>query len=331
MIPYLPVYQGRPTTQRRGFPPIRIPVPPVTILMALYNGARYLPEQLDSIARQTHRNWSLLIHDDASDDTGPTIAKAFASTLRNRNIRVLRNKRRLGAAQAFLQLVRAAPSGAIAFSDQDDVWMPEKLERAMGFLNDVPAHLPALYCGRTIVTDARLQRQGLSPRFRRPPSFGNALVQNIAAGNTIVMNETAARLLRTGAEAASDVVAHDWFAYLLITGAGGQVIFDEDPHVLYRQHTQNHVGANQGPWARFDRLCAVARGQLTDWADVNVQALKAVSPLLTPENRNMLSEFECTRSLTPFRRLAALRQLRIYRQTPAANIVLRLAALAGKL
>lgn len=331
MIPYSPVYQGAAKVRRAGFPPIPSPTQPVTIVLALHNGARYLSEQLNSIAQQTHRNWSLIIHDDASRDTGATMAAAFASTLPNRDITVARRAEWLGASQTFLRLISAAPPGAIAFADQDDVWLPTKLSRAMEALSRIPERVPALYCSRTIVCDAALNRKRLSPGFRRPPSFGNALVQNIAAGNTIVLNPMAARIMRAGAATRADVVAHDWYCYQLITGAGGQVIFDQKPGLYYRQHAQNHVGANHGPLARAQRLAAVAQGQLTAWADANVRALNAVLPLLTPNNRRTLAAFEAARTLPPWRRLEALRRLGVYRQTRATDAVLRLAALTGKL
>ena len=89
--------------------------------------------------------------------------------------------------------------------------------------------------------DARLQRLGISGPLSRPAGFPASLTQNVATGCTVMLNRAAARLV--AASRPSTGTLHDWWAYLLVTAAGGRLIQDEEPVVLYRQHAQNLVGA----------------------------------------------------------------------------------------
>ncbi|MDU8946712.1 glycosyltransferase family 2 protein [Ovoidimarina sediminis] len=304
----------------------------VTILLGLYNGAAYLDDQLESFVRQNHRNWSLRVRDDGSDDDGPAIARRFAATMPGRDIQVFSGPRR-GAARNFLSLLDFVPHGsdAIAFSDQDDVWLPGKLSRALDRLVSVPDGVPALYCGPTILTDSALRIRGHSPLFRHPPSLRNALVQSIAGGNTMVLNRAGFRLLRRAAAYRGPVPSHDWWAYQVITGAGGIILYDRDPQVLYRQHGANLVGSNRGVRAGMSRLAGLAAGKLRRWSDQNIAALTGAAPLLTPGNHELLMDFAEFRKASLRGRLSGLSQSGIHRQTRPGTVALWAAAAAGQL
>jgi hypothetical protein len=105
--------------------------------------------------------------------------------------------------------------------------------------------MPAVYGSRTSLIDSEGQTIGVSPLFRKPPAFANALVQNIAGGNTMVFNEPARQLL-IKAGGAVDVPSHDWWLYLLATAGGGTVHYDTWCSVRYRRHERNLVGLNIG-------------------------------------------------------------------------------------
>jgi glycosyltransferase involved in cell wall biosynthesis len=304
----------------------------VAILLGMFNGAPFLRDQLESIGRQTHRNWTLHIRDDGSRDDSIDVAKCFAATMPGRDIRIDRGAHR-GFARNFLTLLGAVPmdADAVAFCDQDDVWLPGKLTHALTLLARIPAGRPALYCGRTILTDRALSPIGASPEFTRPPSFRNALVQNIAGGNTMVMNRAALDLARISADYRGPIPAHDWFIYQLVTGADGTVIYDRAPQVLYRQHGGNLIGANQGMVARLRRIAALSGGQFQRWSDQNLDALGAVSPLLTPDNREILDRFRGLRASRPAARLRELAQTGLHRQTRCGNAALWMAAALGKI
>ncbi|MDH3264993.1 MAG: glycosyl transferase, partial [Paracoccaceae bacterium] len=223
------------------------------------------------------------------------------------------------------------PAGAAfaALSDQDDVWLPAKLARATDRLAALPEDRPALYCGRTVICDEGLRRLGLSPLFARPPSFRNALTQSIGGGNTMVLNRPGLALARAAAAEAGRIIMHDWWLYQLVSGAGGTVLYDPEPQLLYRQHRQNQIGSNSSTAARLRRLGMVARGVLRDWNATNIAALRASAHRLTPENRALLEAFAAARAAPFPRRLGAFRRLGLYRQTRGGGLSYWCAAAAG--
>lgn len=303
----------------------------VAILLGTHNGARFVSEQLASFRQQSHRRWSLIVRDDGSSDTTLAHVAAFAVTAGSYAVRVEAGPR-LGFAGNFLTLLAMEGGAApyVAFSDQDDYWLPDKLSRAVAQLSQVPEAVPAMVCGPTVLTDEKLRRIGISPRFRRPPSFQNALVQTIAGGNTMVLNR-AARMLLHAAGAEADVVSHDWWIYQLITGAGGHVIYDAEPTLLYRQHGANLSGSNRGLRAKFTRGCGLMRGDYRRWNERNVRALSAVRPLLTAEARATLAAFEAARTAPLGERLGRLVRSGIHRQTGPGQASLLAAAALGKI
>lgn len=259
-------------------------MPGVAILLSTYQGEAYLPAQLASLAAQTCADWHLFWRDDGSSD-----GSAAWMARQARATRIGDNLHR-GAAQSYWRLLGALDEGpqAVAFCDQDDVWKPEKLAWAVQALEQVPAGMPALYCARQQWVNAQMRPLGLSPLPQRPVGFANALVQNIATGCTIVLNRSAHRLLRQ-APPPPDGLLHDWWALLLVSGAGGRVIYDPRPALLYRQHRGNLVGARRGWWLRavtewrhgpraFWRRLAAVSAALESW------------PALAPEHAAMLRQ-----------------------------------------
>ncbi len=126
----------------------------VAILMCTKDGAAFLDEQLGSIADQSHANWSLFVSDDGSTDETREILRRFAESHAQKT--TIRNGPGKGVCANFLSLATDMTIDAdyFAFSDQDDIWYKNKLNRALNWLATVPADVPALYCGRTeLVSD----------------------------------------------------------------------------------------------------------------------------------------------------------------------------------
>lgn len=304
--------------------------PHIRVLMGTYNGARFLEAQLASLLDQTHKNWSLTVSDDGSCDETPEILRAFAKTHPERRV-TLREGPQTSFAQNFLSLIDDAPDdeALIALCDQDDVWLPDHLSRAVSRINEYSQDQPVLKGGRTTITDQNLKQTGLSPLFDRPPSFANALVQSIAGGNTMVMNAAAASLAR--AAGVVDIVSHDWWLYLLITGAGGVMIYDPQPTILYRQHDQNKVGANRRIAAQFRRAQLAFSGRYAGWNTRNIAALEPMRDTLTEANRALLDGFiDLRRHRGPAPALRLLR-LGIRRQSFIGTALLLGAATLGRI
>ena len=218
-------------------------MPLVEVLMSTYQGERFIAEQVASVLAQTHGHLRLVVRDDGSRD-GTLDVLAAVSDPRL----VVRSGSNLGLPEAFFRLLDESSDDADlwALCDQDDVWLPHKLERAVARLAGVDG--PALYCARVAVVDELLRPLYLHELPWRGPSFANALVQNIALGCTVVLNREARDLLR--GRWPRDCVMHDAWAYLVLA-AFGTVVYDHEPVVLYRQHGANSVGMGRGPVSRL--------------------------------------------------------------------------------
>jgi glycosyltransferase involved in cell wall biosynthesis len=312
-------------------PPPSDKQPKVAILMGTFNGQRFLREQLDSIRQQTHTNWELYISDDGSIDDTLRIIKSVGPNWPSNPVSLWPGPRK-GFVANFLSLAcnPAVDADYYAFSDQDDIWESDKLERAIKRLKATQADKPAMHCSRTKLIDAEGKPIGFSPLFEREPSFKNALVQSIAGANTMVFNH-AARSLLTAAGYENPIVSHDWWVYLLVTGSGGDVFYDPTPDTKYRQHSSNLVGSNVGLRAMSKRLRASFRGRFKNWNEMNLRALELVEQKFPIEHRKTLDNFRSLRVATTARRLRLIADSGIYRQTFIGNIFLFGAACLGKI
>ncbi|MCU7248708.1 glycosyltransferase family 2 protein [Pseudomonas koreensis] len=298
----------------------------VAILMCSYNGERFLSEQLASIEQQNHTQWRLFVSDDGSTDSTLSILRTFQTRLGGRKVTLVSGPQ-AGFASNFMSVtcLESIDADFYAWSDQDDVWSADKLSAALAWLRQIPKDVPALYASRTILVDEAGVTVGLTPRFCRSFSFCNALVQNVAAGNTMVFNRAARELLR--ANPRLSIVAHDWWAYLLVTGAGGAFFFDETPHLFYRQHEANSIGANTGLKSALIRIRKLFQGRLSRWIDQNVSNLDSVDYLLAEPSLEVLRRFKAARNRSLPGRLLGMWRAGVYRQTLMGNLGLVVAVI----
>ncbi len=306
-------------------------LPKVAILLCTYHGQHYLAEQLDSFTAQTHSNWEVWASDDGSEDDTHAILEAYQQKWPPGRLSIHFGPAE-GFAANFLSLTCKASIEAdyYAYSDQDDVWESDKLEQAVRWLQTVPENIPALYCSRTRLVDAENNQIGLSPLFTKPPSFANALMQNVGGGNTMVFNNAARALLSEAGED-TPVITHDWWAYIVVTGCGGKVFYDSYPSLRYRQHDGNLVGMNATWAARFKRIRMLWDGRFRNWNDSNIAGLRKLLHKLTPEHRKTLERFANARQMSLIPRLIHLKRSGIYRQTLFGNLGLIAAAIFGKI
>jgi hypothetical protein len=299
----------------------------VAILLSTFNGAHFLREQLDSLLNQTHQNWTLYWRDDRShDDTRAVIAEFASRAGQGRCVEMPGEPVNIGPAASFHFLLRAvsnalSQSDAVAFADQDDVWLPNKLERGVAALAQVPQPIPALYCARQILVDAQLNRIGVSALASHQGGFPAALTQNVATGCTVMLNSKAARLVADSVP--STATQHDWWCYLVVTAAGGRLIQDPEPVILYRQHSGNAVGA---PRSTVHRAVGVLKRGPQAFMTVlrqNVAALASQPDLLTQRAQNDVAMLDSALRGGLRRRLAALRLSGLVRQTWIETTVFR--------
>lgn len=301
------------------------------ILMCTYNGENYLPRQLRSFLKQSNRNWKLYISDDGSSDQTPKIISKFGARLRGNRV-TLYHGPRSGFSQNFMSLLsnESIQAQYYALSDQDDIWEPGKLDAALYYFKQTDPKKPALYCGRTIFVDQNDKFIGLSSVPERPLSFQNALVQNIASGNTMVINNAARKLLIVfGAEI--DVFFHDWLVYLLVSGTGGDVFYDKNPFVRYRQHPQNQIGMNSRIANKLARIIQLLRGDFKKWNDKNIESLEKFSHIMEHNSIKTLDYFSDARKTQGLKAYSKLVKSGVYRQKYIQNLALYLSAILGKM
>lgn len=298
--------------------------------MATYNGQKYLSEQIDSILSQTHKNWQIIVSDDGSQDNTLTLLNDYANRLGPEKFIIVKGPGK-GFVANFLSMVcrQGIKGDYYAYADQDDIWVPNKLERALEWLRTISVEVPALYCSRTELVDEHGHSLKYSTLFKRSPSFSNALVQSIAGGNTMVFNQAAFNLLRMAGDKLN-IITHDWWTYLLITGVGGKVYYDPVPSLKYRQHAFNLIGSNLGWRARWKRVIDLFRGRFKIWTDLNLQALMGCESLLTAENQWLLEQFNAARNASLMERIVKMIKIGVYRQTFLGNLGLLAGILFNK-
>ena len=178
----------------------------VYVLMSTYNGERFVIEQVNSILVQLPVDGRLLVRDDGSTDSTPDKIESIVDP----RIEIVRGEN-IGFARSFLTLLQQTPPDAemVMFADQDDVWLPFKIQRAWKWL--LPhADTPTLYCSAQELVDEHLRPLQRTPPWPRPPSFSGAIAENIVTGCTAALNRCAIDLLKQGG-VPSHVRFHDWW------------------------------------------------------------------------------------------------------------------------
>tara|TARA_R110002033_G_scaffold1684_13_gene13647 strand:- start:371 stop:1342 length:972 start_codon:yes stop_codon:yes gene_type:complete len=284
----------------------------VAVAMATFNGRRFLLDQLESLATQTRLPDLLLVSDDGSTDDTRDIVLRFAETAPFA-VHMLDGPC-TGYGANFASLLERMPGhvDVVALSDQDDIWLPGKIQAAVDALAQIPKG-PALYGGRSVETSETMVRRRLSRAPGIEPSFRHALARNIAGGNTMVLNRPAVDLMRHAASKLRADPVHDWWIYQIVTGCGGAVIFDDRPGILYRQHGGNQIGANGGFSACLARLRGMINGRYRDWTDANLANLHAVRDNLRPDCAQLLDQVTALRSLPLLTRVLAFARTGIHR------------------
>ncbi len=308
----------------------------IQILMSTYNGEEYIRTQLDSIVNQTIEEKKLLIRDDGSIDNTVLIIQEYQKLYPWIEFYQGSN---IGVQRSFFDLLEHSDSKAdyIAFADQDDKWLPEKLECAVKKLKELfqKTKQPLLYCGSQVMVDEQLQPIDVTvTRIVKKAAFGNALVQNICTGCTAVINQQLAELIRNNIPKDIDaVVMHDWWLYL-VASCFGSVYYDNKSYILYRQHEKNTHGAilrkRELIKYRIKQLTK-PRGdvyrQVREFETVYIKILNSNNYEQKKKmiNRLLLSEKKVTERL-----LIAINN-QYFRQKRGDNLVFKLIILIGKL
>ncbi len=221
----------------------------ITILLATYNGGKFLFQQLDSILKQTNQNWKLLIHDDNSTDNTVDIIRQYQKQYPSK-IQFIDDDVSFGNASTnFSFLLEHVDTEYIMLCDQDDVWVANKIELTLQKMQDMEKHYqntPILIHTDLTVVDEELKvisksywdYQHLDPS---KDSLNRLLVQNTITGCTVMINRELANM---ALPIPNNVIMHDWWLGL-VAATFGKIIYIDMPMVFYRQHSKNDTGATK--------------------------------------------------------------------------------------
>ncbi len=226
-------------------------MPKVDILLATWNGGRYLPALLDSLLAQTHTEFRLLVSDDGSTDATHEVFARYRPRFGDRWILLPQRAPGGGGLRNFEYLMQASladgQSAWALFCDQDDVWLPHKIERTLAEMRRIEGgcgtHQPCLVHTDLKVVDHNLQAMAPSfVRYQRMDPWHVSplwmLSMNQVTGCAAMVNRS---LLAMALPIPPEVVVHDWWCAVL--SGGGQRAYIDEATVLYRQHAINQIGA----------------------------------------------------------------------------------------
>ena len=220
----------------------------ITILLATYNGEKYIAEQLDSLLSQTYQDFKVIVRDDCSTDGTYAILEDYAGKYPGK-FNVSKNEVNTGGAKHnFIQMMIEYKDDYVMLCDQDDVWLPDKIKITLAKMkeaeSDYGADTPLLVHTDLRVVDEKLETVSPSYRYAMNSNYQNTslrhqVIQNTLTGCTCMYNRALADLVM---EAPSFMIMHDW--WLMLTAAAfGRIAPMETQTVLYRQHSQNEIGA----------------------------------------------------------------------------------------
>ena len=214
----------------------------IDILLATYNGEKYLKCQLDSILNQTHKNIRLLINDDCSTDNTRAILKEYEE--KDDRIKVKYNEKNLGYVKNFEDLLKRVENKYFALSDQDDFWKEEKIEKSLNKLLEEDADLvftdlePVDEKLNTI-TPSMVRFMQMDKNIKKHQDYKSVFLRNCVTGCTILskkelINEYIPIPIK-------EPMVHDWWMALIISQIG-KITFLDEPTIKYRQHGNNQLG-----------------------------------------------------------------------------------------
>lgn len=229
------------------------------VLLSTYDGQAHLKPQLDSILEQSVGNIRLLVRDDGSTDGTVAILDEYAQR-DSRLVIISDEKRHLGAFLSFMELVEHSDAPYFLFADQDDVWLPHKIEALLARMREIESEsgkgIPVVVFSDLIITDEELNVidrslwhfQQFNPNICR--DWRSLLAQNVVLGCAMMANASARTISLP--YRLPDMPHDQWVA--LTAAKTGRIDFIREPTILYRQHEKNHSGANS-----FDLGYALSR------------------------------------------------------------------------
>lgn len=276
--------------------------PRISVALCTYNGERFLREQLDSFVEQSVLPYELVVCDDASTDSTFTVLEEFSRTAPF-PVRLFRNENNLGVVQNFSKAVYLCAGDYVALSDQDDVWLPGKLEASIEMMRQGEqvhgSDTPLL-----VHTDLRLvdsEKREIAPSYMRHQHLTHRdidplktiLARNFVTGCTCLCNRA---LIRESHPFPEKIFMHDWWL-ALIAASRGKILFVPEAKILYRQHGSNSLGARSLIYYNIKEFIKPSRKQrairtMLELLEIAMELKKRLSDLSCDEHPYLASYIE---------------------------------------
>ena len=239
----------------------------IDILLSTYNGEKFLSQQIESIISQTYKDWLLIIRDDGSSDSTLSIIKTYVANYPNKIYLVDENTSNLGSTKSFERLLDFVRGDYFMFSDQDDIWRNDKIEKSLSEMHRIESlygkNIPLMVCSDAQCIDTNGNM--ICPSFFESQKFVDStksdmdlLALNVVQGSTALMNKQVLDYIRPFPK----YVIHDqWIA--VITAHYGKVSYLHEQLLFYRQHGHNVLGAlDVGATYFFHKIANVKKQML---------------------------------------------------------------------
>ena len=300
----------------------------IHILLATYNGASYIRQQLDSIFTQSCDEFKLYVSDDNSTDETYNILKEYESRYPEKMF-ISRSENRLGAAANFLALLKNCDAEYIMFADQDDVWDKRKIEYSLKCMKSMEAkygkYTPLLIHSDLSVVDEELRilNKSLASFLKinaKRKRLSYLLVENVVTGSTVMINKA----LKTKVNLSDKCFMHDWWLALTAT-CFGKIGYINMPLNLYRQHRDNVLGVKDiySLSALFTERIKRSKEVKSNYKKMYAQAedfLRIYKDALSRENREILGSFVNMQAMNRLQKIYTVYRYKFFKSNILMNL-----------
>ncbi len=297
----------------------------IQILLSTYNGEKYLREQLNSfLALDNIDDIKILIRDDGSKDGTIDILREYREKY---GFEIIEGSN-IGLNASMYELIKNRDTDCdyFSFSDQDDVWLTNKVSRGIAALSKAKENSPIMYAACSNLTDANLNIEGKLLIPKRPLTFCNAIAENVCAGHTQIINKALMNVLAD--KYSPDLVVFDHWIYLLACSVG-EVIFDSECTTLYRQHGNNVIGYKASFLAKIKQKASAVKNNICLKTTKQLVAFSnCCGDVLTANQKKEIDRF-LGNQRNFFTRLSYFFTSKLYRQIRTETLVVRFLYLFG--
>ena len=274
----------------------------IAIIIATYNGEKYINELLESLVNQTYQNFRCYIHDDGSSDQTLEICLRYQEAYPE-NFLVLNYPASGGSKENFFSIIKYVVEPYMMFCDQDDIWLPKKIELSLKKIKELEFSYnskPLIVFSDLKIVDSNLNVLHNSycnfKKVRKNISFRDSLIQGIIPGCACILNRKLYSILNTYKNV-NNIYMHDWWALALCLGVGGHYDIVEEPLILYRQHSNNTLGVKKANFFTAVRhvikeyLTGELKAKKAEWVMRSINISKELLNIknLRPEYRKLCS------------------------------------------